>query len=691
MKYTYLLIVLFITGKGLAQAEVQKQKALDSAYHIATNITKSIEERLNAFSYCCWKSVYSDFNQGLQYSAEYLELAKTSKNHKRTSQAYHFLGHTYMMLGEIDNAKNTLIEGLNFSIQHKTYLGIAKIYGDLGNLNNSIGNASLALDYHFKSLEIANKHEINVEYARSKINIGEIYEAQGQYKLSLETFEEALNFCIDHNYVGYMASIYESLGDINVTIKEYETAEKNYTTAISYAKKLSNNHRLINALNKIGELHLELNNLAKAKTNYNAALEIAATSKAVVLEANVRTNLAHLHFQQNETKAAKENITWVIQHLERLNIKDNLDKAYVVAAKTYQALNQKKESNTYYNKAYEIAKTTNNINTLKLASYGLAEAYEKDGDLSNALMYYKEFNDYNNQIRNKEGIQDIIRIELQDVYHQKSLTDSITKANKFKLLQYEYEKKEERNKLRNYIAVLSIMALILIVLCVTYYYFQNKKIALVLAKKNKLINAALSDKEILLKEVHHRVKNNMQVVSSLLYLKSKNIEDQKTKDALIDSKKRIDAMQLVHQKMYQKGNYQQIDVLEYFNDIVDLLLKPIKLPEDSFTVHGKELWLDVEQAQALGFILHELIANSLKYAWNKTAIRTVDISIIKTKNNIQFSYSDNGKGLPENFDIATTKSFGMKLIYSLSTRQLLGKTRVNNTKGLAINITFNAR
>ena len=280
---------------------------------------------------------------------------------------------------------------------------------------------------------------------------------------------------------------------------------------------------------------------------------------------------------------------------------------------------------------------------------------------------------------------------MQDVYKQKSFTDSINKANEIKLLQYEHNKKEERNKLRNYIAVLSIMALILIVLCVTYYYFQNKKIALVLAKKNKLINAALSDKEILLKEVHHRVKNNMQVVSSLLYLKSKNTENQITKDALIDSKKRIDAMQLVHQKMYQKGNYQQIDVLEYFNDIVDLLLKPIKLPKDNFTVHGKELWLDVEQAQALGFILHELIANSIKYAWNKTDIRNVDISIIKTENNIQFSYSDNGKGLPENFDITTTKSFGMKLIYSLSTRQLLGKTQVNNTKGLAINITFNAR
>ncbi|SDI56204.1 tetratricopeptide repeat-containing sensor histidine kinase [Winogradskyella thalassocola] len=691
MKFVYFLIALFFTTNGIGQVSIKKQRAIDSAYQIAANHKKPIAIRLDAYRYCCWKTIYLDFNQGLKNSSEYLALAKTSTDYYSMTQAYHFLGHSQIMLGQFDKASKTLHEGLDISIKNNNHKGIAQIYGDLGNLNNNLGNSTLALEYHFKSLEYANNHNLTVEYARSKINIGEIYESQGQYKLSIETFVDALNFCEAHNFVGFKSSIYESLGDINITIKEYETAKKNYTKALAYAKRLNNNNRLINSLNKLGELNLELNHLNNALDYYNEALHIAITRKAYVLEAKVRANLANANLLQNDTSEALKNITLAINQFENLKIKDNLDRAYIIAATIYSEINQIKERNTYYKKAYDIAKNTNEINTLKSASQGLAIAYEESGDLLNAIKYHKEFDTYSNQIRDDDGIKDIIRLEMQDVYKQKSFTDSINKANEIKLLQYEHNKKEERNKLRNYIAVLSIMTLILIVLCVTYYYFQNKKIALVLAKKNKLINAALSDKEILLKEVHHRVKNNMQVVSSLLYLKSKNTEDQITKDALIDSKKRIDAMQLVHQKMYQKGNYQQIDVLEYFNDIVDLLLKPIKLPEDSFTVHGKELWLDVEQAQALGFILHELIANSIKYAWNKTAIRNVDISIIKTENNIQFSYSDNGKGLPENFDITTTKSFGMKLIYSLSTRQLLGKTQVNNTKGLAINITFNAR
>ncbi|MFD2542469.1 tetratricopeptide repeat protein [Lacinutrix gracilariae] len=691
MRYAYILIALFFTIHGFSQVSSKKQRAIDSAYQIATQKTRPINVRLDAYRYCCWKTVYLDFNQGLKNSSEYLALAKTTTQHDNISKAYHFLGHSQMMLGQFDEANKTLQEGLEVSLKNEYYTGIAEIYGDLGNLNNNLGNTNTALEYHFKALEYAEKHNIYVEYARAKINIGEIYEAQGKYKLSIETFEKALNFCVAHHFAGFKSSIYESLGDVNITIKEYETAKKNYTTAVDYAKRLNNNNRLINSLNKLGILHLELNSLDKALDFHNQALHVATTSKAYTLEAKTRANLANVLLQLNKTDKALEHITLALHQFETLKIKDNLDNAYIITAKIYHKLNRKKESHTYYKKAYELAKNTNHINTLKLASYSLAMAYEESGDLLNAIKYHKEYNTYSNQIRNEDGIKQIIRLEMQDVYKKKSLTDSINKANEIKLLQYEYDKKEERNKLRNYTAIFSIIILLAVVLCIAYFYNQKKKIAAVLSKKNKAIRVALNDKEILLKEVHHRVKNNMQVVSSLLYLKSKNTEDKIAKEALIDSKKRIDAMQLVHQKMYQKGNYQQIDVLEYFNDIVTLLLQPIKAPEDCFTVHGEELWLDVEQTQALGFILHELIANSIKYAWNKTDTKKVDISIIKTNNEIQFSYSDNGKGLPENFDITTTKSFGMKLIYSLSTRQLLGKTQISNTNGFTINITFHAR
>ncbi|MEP5254461.1 MAG: tetratricopeptide repeat protein [Winogradskyella arenosi] len=691
MKLIYILFALCWSLKGFSQVPVKKQQLIDSAYQIASNHKLPVDDRLSAYRYCCWKTVYLDFNQGLKISGEYLDLAKTTAQHDKIAQAHHFLGHSYLMLGQIDRAKRILKEGLDLALANQMYEGVATLYGDLGNLKNSQGDSDLALEYHFKCLDYANKHQLNVEYARAKINIGEIYEAQGQYKLSIATFQEALHFCTTHKFGGFKSSIYENLGNINLSIKEYSTAQKHYLTAISYAKRLNNNNRLIRSLNKLGELNLELNDLDRALQNYKEALRVALTTEASLLEAKVRTNLAEVYLQQNHLKEAKANITLAITQLENLKIKEDLDKAYIIAAKTDHKLNRHNESYRYYQKAYRTAKDNHHLQPLKLASEGLALAYESRGDLTKALTYYKAYNNYNNQIRNEEGIRDIIRLEMQDIYQKKSLADSINKANEITLLQYQYDKKEERNRLRNYTALSSIIILILLVICVTYFYHQKKKIAAVLSRKNRVIENALNDKEILLKEVHHRVKNNMQVVSSVLYLKSKNTENNIAKKALIDSKTRIDAMQLAHQKMYLKGNYKQIDVKDYFNDIVKLLLEPIKTDDDTFTVHGTQLWLDVEQAQTLGLILHELIANSIKYAWSKTHQKQVNISIEKLEQDIAFRYTDNGCGLPEGTTIESSQSFGLKLIYALSTRQLLGKLDIDNSDGFDLKITFHAR
>ncbi|MBU2940002.1 tetratricopeptide repeat protein [Lacinutrix sp. C3R15] len=691
MRYLHILIAIFFTIQGISQVSAKKQRAIDSAYQIASTKTNPINLRLDAYRYCCWKTVYLDFNQGLKNSSEYLALAKITTQYDNISKAYHFLGHSQIMLGQFEEAEETLQEGLEFSRENDCYRGIAEIHGDLGNLNHNLGNMELALKHHFKALDYALTYNSTVEYARAKINIGEIYEAQANYKLSIETLEEALNYCKYHNFLGFKSSIYESLGDVNVTIKEYKTAEKNYLKAVEFGKRLHNNNRLINSLNKLGELHLEQNNLQNALNYFKEALDAAISIKAIVLEAKIRTNLARLHLLQKNSKEALAQINLALHQFEALKIKDDLDKAYIIAAKTHNALNNKKERNAYYQKAYTIAHKSNHIISLKKASLGLGRAYEESGDLQNAIKYYKKYNAFSNQIRDEDGIKEIIRLDMQDLYKQKTLTDSINKINEIKLLKFEYNKKEERSKLKNYIAISSVITLLFLVLCVAYFYNQKKKIAVILAKKNKVINQALKDKEILLKEVHHRVKNNMQVASSLLHLKSKNTKDKIAKEALLDSKKRIDAMQLIHQKMYQKGNYQQIDVYEYFNDIVTQLLKPIKTPQDHFIVHGQALWLDVEQAQALGFILHELIVNSIKHAWNNTEAKKIEISISKTGNEILFAYTDNGKGLPEHIDLANTKSFGLKLIYSLSTRQLLGNLSSNNTNGFSIKIKFDAR
>ena len=326
MKYAYFLIALLYTIHVSSQVSEVKQHAIDSVYQIATNTQNTSEVRLRAYNYCCWKTAYLDFNQGLKNSTEYLALAKTTTQYQQISKAHHFLGLSQMMLGQFEDANKTLQEGLKVSIENNLYRGTAEIYGDLGNLHNNVGNPILAIDYHQKSLACAQENKVFVEYARAKINIGEIYKSQGKYKLSFETFQEALDYSTKHNFIGFKSSIFESLGDLNITIKEYQTAEKNYTKAVEYARRLSNNNRLIIALDKLGQLNQELLNYDIALKYYNEALNVATTSRAYVLEAKVRTNLASLNLQQKDINEALTNINIALNQFKKLKVKDDLDK-----------------------------------------------------------------------------------------------------------------------------------------------------------------------------------------------------------------------------------------------------------------------------------------------------------------------------------------------------------------------------
>ena len=691
IKYTFLLVVSFFTIQSKAQLSAKKQLVVDSLYPIAQNSTNSIDTRLKAYNRCSWATIYQDYNQGLKISSEYLALAKSSNDSNRIAVASHFLGYTQMMLGQFDEANKTILEGLEVSIHNNDYRGIAELYGDLGNLKNKLGQTREALNLYNKGLDTARKHDVIVEQARANINIGKIHENQGNYKLGLATFQEALSICNKNNFGGFKSSIYEHLGDINVSIKEFETADKHYKKALEFSERFKNFNRMIQSLNKLGKLNQELNQLDSALNYYNKALTIASDNNIPVLEAKVRTNLANVNLQLKKYKQAATQINTSINLYNTYKVKEDLDVAFLVAAQVYDGLNQRNQSKYHYQKAYELARQTKNINTLKNASKGLAMAFETEGNQEKSIKYYKEYIQYSNQERDEDGIKEIIRLKIQDDYRQKTIADSISKINEIKLLEAEHDKKEAQSNLKTYIAFSGIGILSLGLIFVGYSFIQKRKSATILTKKNKIISQALSDNEILLKEVHHRVKNNMQVVSSILQLKAKNTDDELAKMALLDSQKRIHSMQMAHQKMYQKGNYKQIDIIEYYKDILNLLLNPIKGPHDIFKINGESLWIDVEQAQALGFIIHELITNSIKYAWDQTQPKRVEIDMLKSDNSIEFQYSDNGKGMPADFDISTTKSFGMKLIHSIATRQLLGTIELKNKNGFNVKLKFNER
>lgn len=200
----------------------------------------------------------------------------------------------------------------------------------------------------------------------------------------------------------------------------------------------------------------------------------------------------------------------------------------------------------------------------------------------------------------------------------------------------------------------------------------------------------LHEKEIMLKEIHHRVKNNMQVISSLLKLQSGYVKNKEALELFKNSQNRVKTMALVHEKLYRSKNLSDIDIGDYIKNLVQHIMatylvstKIIKINYDI-----SDVYLDLNSAVPCGLILNELISNACKYAFSdgREGIINVSFKVIEDSKYL-FTVSDNGIGLPKNFKLEDSTTLGMQLVYSL-TLQLHGKIEVDNNNGASFAICF---
>lgn len=207
---------------------------------------------------------------------------------------------------------------------------------------------------------------------------------------------------------------------------------------------------------------------------------------------------------------------------------------------------------------------------------------------------------------------------------------------------------------------------------------------------NEKIQQSLAEKEILLKEVHHRVKNNLQVISSILNLQSSYVKDQNTLNLLRESQNRIKSMAFIHESLYQTKDFSNINFSEYVVNLSQNLLHTysdskfeIKLNLD---IQIKFLILDL--AIPTGLIINELVTNAIKYAFNnETNENSISIAMINEDENIKLIVEDNGVGLPSSINFRDTESLGLQLVVTL-VDQINGKIELDNTKGAKYSIVF---
>ena len=204
-------------------------------------------------------------------------------------------------------------------------------------------------------------------------------------------------------------------------------------------------------------------------------------------------------------------------------------------------------------------------------------------------------------------------------------------------------------------------------------------------KLRKLLN----EKEVLLKEVHHRVKNNLQVISSILNLQSSYVKDQMTLDILRESQNRIKTMSFVHESLYRSDDFSYVNFSNYINSLSSNLVQTyiIKHANINLELDLGDVNLSLDQAIPCGLIINELVSNSIKYAFPLNRKGKIRIELTKKGNKINLKVSDNGVGLPDNLDVENTDTLGLQLVYILVS-QLDGDIKVINKKGTTFLFNF---
>jgi two-component sensor histidine kinase len=206
---------------------------------------------------------------------------------------------------------------------------------------------------------------------------------------------------------------------------------------------------------------------------------------------------------------------------------------------------------------------------------------------------------------------------------------------------------------------------------------------------NEKIQTLLTEKDLILKEVHHRIKNNINTIKAFLSLQAGQINDPAAIAALEDTEGRLDSMMLLYEELYRSTSYLEVDAKCYLERLVEHIIENFP-SRDQMAVETEfdEFMLDAKRLQSVAIIINELLSNTMKYAFNGQTEKAIKVTAKVTSDSIAISIQDNGKGMPESIDFENSQGFGLILVREL-TKQLYGKIRIGRNQGTNIVLEFN--
>ncbi len=526
---------------------------------------------------------------------------------------------------------------------------------------------------------------------KSGVKLAKALNNEGLYKKGLKTAFEIKSYCTNQpDSLINVAEILYSMALSYLEMERYDDSKKEFNNAIECYKQLNDSSGISACYISLGNIESSLTNLNQSIDFYNKALKFTSSNDSIN-KAYISTNLGIVYAEQNNYSKAKENIDTTIVIYKNLNHYNELAISLYNLGYLEFKFKHYKTAQKYYLNSLDISKKNKNIINEMWAYEGLYDTYKQQKKYKQALNYYEKYHHINDSLTNIQKDKEIqsIEFDLEKEKQELIINNQLKEIKEANIKEELYKERYNKSKLKA-----KILGVGFIILCVLggfgfYIYKKVKKQNAQLSEQKSIINKSLQEKEILLKEIHHRVKNNLQIISSLLNLQSNKIEDKEITLLLNESKNRIQAIALVHDKLYRSNDFTSINFNEYLLEILDqqqrIYLNPnqkIKIITDCEAIN-----LKLDLAVPLGLIASEVITNAFKHAFINHPTPILKIKLKKVNHQIQLTITDNGKGLPDTFNINESNTLGMELITALS-EQINSSISFKSNQGTEFSILF---
>ena len=605
--------------------------------------------------------------------------------------------HRYIELAQLyqktltDSAFFFARKALTVSQEQSYPIGIILSQEELAELETRYGDSNQAIAHLRDALRIAKQIQDSARQQNIYRKLGSVYRQKAKYTLSLRYFQKASALAKKLQDTTSLANALQDMGIVYSQMGDFDHAITLFKQALPTHQSLDNHDVLFVLHNNIGLAYDRKGTVDSAQHHHQRALHQAQVSGHKVYEAIALNNIATLHVNIEQYATAlpyAERACAIYEEVTKgkchYAFEDTMGNIYV-------GLQQYQSAREYYGNALAILEEDNDPTEYIKTLSNLIRLDSLDGKFQQAFVHQQHLTQVKDSLASAENAETAETLKVQYETERKDQEITLLQAQTDR---QQLEARQQRFVKNSFIAG-SIGLCLLLGLGYNRYRFKQRALGVMRQQKEEItqqkqqVERKHHENQLLLKEVHHRVKNNLQIVLSILNAQADNLRDPTTVAAIRESQHRVHSMALIHQSLYQSDDLSQIQAQQYLHEMVETVCRSYYAESQPVRLHlqVEDVAMDMSTAVPVGLIVTELVTNACKYGLS-SAHGELSVTLrAETATQYRLTVADNGPGLPPDFDLAQSDSLGLQLVQGLA-QQLDGELVVQNRSGACFNLLF---